>query len=114
MTGFVPPRPPSTGRVETSAQGSRNAEKILKLEQDVERLLMITQALWEILKEQLEVGEDELFQRVAEIDLRDGQLDGKVAKAEAPMCPHCGRKMIGLKPVCLWCGKPAMRDLFDR
>ena len=50
----------------------------------------------------------ELVRRVNEIDLRDGRLDGKVANETiAPDCTHCGRKIIGNRPVCLYCGAEA-------
>ena len=32
----------------------------------------------------------------------------------APTCPNCGRKIIGDKPMCLYCGKYSVRDLFQR
>ena len=98
-----------------AASAARQAKSQVEgLEQDVERLLMITEALWSILKEVHGYDDRELFRRVVDIDMRDGRLDGKVAKKEAPNCPHCGRKMIGAKPMCLYCGKHSIRNLFER
>ena len=73
---------------------------------DVEKLFMLTEALWTILKEKHGCTDAELVQRVNEIDLRDGKLDGKVAKV-TPDCPQCGRKLMGKRPVCLYCGAEA-------
>jgi hypothetical protein len=81
---------------------------------DVEKLFMITEALWTILKEQHGYSDDELIGRIQEIDLRDGKLDGKVAKQQNPPCPHCGRTLIGKRPVCFYCGTEVVRDIFER
>ena len=70
---------------------------------DVEKLFMLTEALWTILKEKHGCTDAELVQRVQKIDLRDGKLDGKVAKVN-PDCPKCSRKLMGKRPVCLYCG----------
>jgi hypothetical protein len=75
---------------------------------DVEKLFMLTEALWTILKEKHGCTDAELVQRVQEIDLRDGKLDGKVAKVN-PDCPKCGRKLMGKRPVYLYCGAEVAR-----
>ena len=75
---------------------------------DVEKLFMITEALWTILKEKHGCTDAELVQRVQEIDLRDGKLDGKVTKVN-PDCPKCSRKLMGKRPVCLYCGAEVAR-----
>ena len=85
-----------------------------KLEQNVDRLYLITEALWEILKEQHGYDESELFRRISEIDLSDGRIDGRKASGLPSECPHCGRVMIGKLPICQYCGKPSMRDVFER
>ena len=75
---------------------------------DVEKLFMLTEALWTILKEKHGCTDAELVQRVQEIDLRDGKLDGRVTKVN-PDCPKCGRKLMGKRPVCLYCGAEVAR-----
>lgn len=75
---------------------------------DVEKLFMLTEALWTILKEKHGCTDAELVQRVQEIDLRDGKLDGKVVKVK-PDCPKCSRKLMGKRPVCLYCGAEVAR-----
>jgi len=94
--------------------GGSSTGRIKKLEQDMERVLMITEALWKMLKEEHGYSDKELFKRVTEIDMRDGRLDGRVAPDGPELCPHCQRTMMGSKPICLYCGKPSVRDLFDR
>ena len=78
------------------------------LQFDVEKLFMITEALWTILKEQHGYTDEHLVQMIQHIDLRNGKLDGKVAKsAERPTCPQCGRTIIRKQPRCLYCGADA-------
>ena len=81
---------------------------------DIERLLMITEALWQILKEQHGYTDAELFRRITEIDLRDGRADGRVAPSPPRKCPHCDRVMVKNRPICIFCGKPSLVDPFER
>lgn len=99
---------------EARTQASSAASKVAALEEDVSHLLMVVESLWEILKKQHGFNDAELLSRVAEIDMRDGKLDGKTTKTAVPDCSHCGRKMMGRKPVCIYCGKPTLRDVFAR
>ena len=81
---------------------------------DIERLLMITEALWSILKEQHGYSDAELIKRVALIDARDGKLDGRVAAEPPKPCPHCGRILEKKRPRCLFCGGVVAVDPFER
>ena len=82
---------------------------------DVEKLFMLTEALWTVLKEQHGYTDEDLVQRLQEIDMRDGRLDGKVAKEKViPDCPECGRKLMCQRPVCLYCGAELALDPFQR
>jgi len=109
-------RDPTAGFSAVAAQAEAREAKsdVDGLRFDVERLLMVTEALWMILKEQLGYTDDELYRRVAEIDMRDGKLDGKVAKTQPATCPHCNRTIIGRRPTCLYCGQAVSPDLFKR
>lgn len=81
---------------------------------DIERLLMITEALWGILKEEHGYEDSELVDRVIEIDKRDGRVDGRVAAGPPPACPKCGRTLERKRPFCLYCGQLIARDPFER
>ena len=94
----------------TASETSRQSEFI---KEDIDKLYMITQALWELLKAECGYTDDTLMKKITEIDLSDGRLDGKVAKKERPNCPSCGRKM-GRLQTCLYCGAMATRCPFDR
>ncbi|MFH0952699.1 MAG: hypothetical protein V1873_00035 [Verrucomicrobiota bacterium] len=84
------------------------------LQYDIERLLMITEALWGILKEKYNLEDSVLIDRVLEIDQRDGRLDGRVAPGPPASCPKCGRTLERKRPFCLYCGQPIARDPFER
>jgi len=81
---------------------------------DLDRLLMISEALWAILKEQHGYTDDDLIHRISEIDLRDGKLDGKVERQGPTQCPECGRNNKASRAVCLYCASPIQREMFKR
>lgn len=81
---------------------------------DIERLLMICEALWGMLKEQHGYADEELFRRVMEIDLSDGRADGRVAPSAPGRCPSCNHVVSKRRPVCLYCGRAMMTDVFAR
>ena len=97
-----------------ATEARKAATDIEYLKYDIERLLLITEALWQILKEKHGYDDNELIRRVAEIDLRDGQLDGRVAKSPPTECPNCHRPMIMHRPICMYCGKPVAVNPFER
>lgn len=84
------------------------------LESEVERLLMITEALWSILQEKFGYEDQELIKRMVMIDMRDGKLDGKVASSAPGKCPKCDRTLFKKRPRCLYCGEPIAADPFER
>jgi len=75
---------------------------------------MITEALWSMLKEQHGYTDEDLIERVRQIDLRDGKLDGKVASTGIKTCASCKRPVSGRHAVCLYCGGALGGDLFER
>ena len=96
-----------------SRQASAANEQIQFVKADIEKLLMITEALWTLLKEQHGYSDEELAKRVEEIDLRDGKLDGKVSLTPK-QCPSCSRPVSRKRPTCLYCGEEIKADLFER
>jgi hypothetical protein len=94
-------------------RGPKSSEVVI-LEFQVERLLMITEALWDVLKEKHGYSDGELMKRVAMIDLKDGKLDGKVAKSEPSQCPKCQRALNRRHLFCIYCGEQVVQDPFAR
>jgi hypothetical protein len=108
------------GRAESAAdRAATTAAEVRRenewLRRDVEKLFLISRALWTLLQDQHGYTEDQLVQRIQDIDALDGRLDGRMAKERMqPDCPHCGRKLIGKRPMCLYCGGEVTVNPFDR
>jgi hypothetical protein len=96
-----------------SNRASQAHDEVTLLRSDVEKLLMISEALWTMLKEQHGYTDEQLSKRVEEIDMRDGKLDGKVARNSPRACPACGKTLLRNRPVCMYCGQQVARLPFD-
>lgn len=105
MVGFFlgphiqPPEPPRRPAQETPQQQSH----VKELENDIRRLQLLNQALWEILRDKLRLSEEEFLAKVHEVDMRDGQEDGRMSYT-ALKCPQCGRVSSSRHWRCLYCG----------
>jgi hypothetical protein len=84
-----------------------------RLERDIERLRMICEAMWRILKDKLGVDDEELVARIAEIDLMDGEADGRKAPKGPAMCPKCNRPNSRRHDFCIYCGAFIRTRPFD-
>jgi hypothetical protein len=98
----------------SSAQASARAAmtETELLRHDVDRLLMLTEALWGFLKKEHGYTEAQLADAVKEIDLRDGRLDGKAAKVPPTACPQCQRLNSAKFSKCIYCGTALPVALF--
>ncbi len=119
MTTFHSYYRPESHGAELEAARARGAVDTMRtdlqsMRENIERLLMISEALWTMVREQHGYTDDELLRRVVEIDMRDGRLDGRVAPTPPEKCPHCGRTLAKHKLVCIFCGKPVRQNLFQR
>ncbi len=117
-------QPPMFSEVEERDPGGKTADlsqrttnlttKVKQLESSVEKLTLINRALWEIIQDNLHINETVLKDRVNEIDLRDGVLDGKFQKREVRQCSSCGRTLQKKHQKCLYCGaEDSQADVFD-
>ena len=105
---------------EARLEASRGALKasaihlqIRYLEDRLDKLLLVNMAMWELLKDRTELTEEDLLAKVQEVDLRDGQADGKISKTVAK-CPKCGRTMSPRHKKCLYCGASKLKvEAFD-
>lgn len=82
-----------------------------ELKDQIAKLALMNQALWELLCQRLQLTDDDLAKIAQEIDLRDGVADGKMTET-AVRCPQCGRISNSRHWKCLYCGlqfeKPAI------
>ena len=93
---------------------NRVEEQLDCVQADIERLLLITEGLWNILKAEHGYDDQELLRRVLEVDFKDGTIDGKVAAQRPGDCPGCARPLSRGRRYCLYCGKPTPIELFSR
>ena len=77
--------------------------EIRTLRSAIDKLLLINRALWEIVAEKNGLSDEYLTQKVNEIDLRDGKLDGKITTA-VRQCASCGKTIFAGHQKCLYCG----------
>lgn len=92
---------------------ARQAERKTELvEARCERLAMLCEAMWTLINEKLGVTDEELVDRINEIDLRDGKLDGRVARDGPLMCHKCERPIAERFSKCMYCGAPVARSPF--
>ena len=95
----------------SSAAADRALNNAQRLEARLERAMLTMEALWSLLRDRVGITEDELRERILDIDLTDGVLDGKVRRPPRD-CPACKRKVPHRLAQCLYCGAEAPRDPF--
>ncbi len=98
---------------EAGGKANRATSETMQLRREVNRLLMINEALWEIIRDREGLKDEDLIKKIDEIDLRDGVLNGRRAKQAPADCDNCGRTLPKRQPVCINCGTDAEnRDHF--
>jgi hypothetical protein len=90
------------------------SDQIAELKADVERLLLVTEALWKIVQEKHGLDEKELLKQITMLDMTDGKFDARKSKSPPKLCPKCNRALGKRKPKCMFCGEPVMYDPFER
>jgi len=104
------------GRMEQGEDIARQAIKrtsglkseIRNLRASIDKLTLINRALWEIIAADKGLTDEYLIDKVNEIDLRDGKLDGKTQTA-VRVCSSCGRTLFQGHRRCLYCGSENLK-----
>lgn len=73
------------------------------LKRKVASLEIANQAMFEFLQSRFDIGESDILKKMEEIDLRDGNFDGKPVPAVV-LCPQCGRNSSESRSTCVYCG----------
>lgn len=100
--------------MDADAKAQRAHTEIAFLAQDVERLFMVTEALWQILKKEHGYDDEELRRRITAIDQRKSPPAHAGAKQEPLPCPKCGHTLSRRHARCIFCGADAAREPFAR
>lgn len=94
---------------------SQAQTEVEALREDVEKLYMVTEALFRLMQNHHGYTHDDLIAKVQEIDLEDGRLDGKRRPdADVRACPNCERPMGRKRSQCYYCGTPLEYDPLAR
>jgi hypothetical protein len=77
-----------------------------RLQRQVERLTLATLAMAQVLRDKLGVKQAEIEAIIRDIDLADGQLDGRLSQpVQVKRCEGCERVNGPQRHTCLYCGK---------
>lgn len=85
--------------------------EVKELTHQVQRLSLLNQALWELIRDRLQLTDAQLEEMARQVDLRDGVEDGKMT-AQPVRCPACSRVSNSKHFKCLYCGQLFERPLF--
>ena len=93
------------------AAGPTTPGYVRRLEMNLGKSLMISEALWELLRDKTGLTQDDLYKKLYEIDMRDGVLDGQ-NQVQVRDCPNCHRPVSGRHGACLYCGQVVDESVF--
>jgi Fe2+ or Zn2+ uptake regulation protein len=79
-------------------------DEIKRLDRRIDKLVLVNQALWELVQEKTGLSEIELKSRVLEVDARDGAIDGRLG-ATVLHCAKCGKAIAHHHRTCMYCGQ---------
>jgi hypothetical protein len=97
----------ASAAADTARTTSRSNQRVVRdLAKELDRLELVLEAQWSLLREKLGLTDADLKQRVRELDLEDGVLDGKITKEPVTPCPSCARMVARLALRCTYCGEP--------
>ena len=81
---------------------------------DIDRLLLITEALWTLMKQEHGYTDDKLVKLIQDIDQRKTNAKGVTVKDAPVACPACGRPNTASRIACMYCGNPLPANPFAR
>ena len=101
----------SAARAATFASGvaasrtSAQRGELGDLNDRIDRLLLVVDAMWDLLKQQ-GLNDEQLIARILELDEADGTIDGK--RTPVPhRCARCQSMISPERSTCAFCGAPA-------
>lgn len=72
-------------------------------QRQIDHLTLLCQSMWEIMRETTGLTDVQLRNKVAAVDNRDGQADGKIGN-KVFSCPRCGKNCSSANQSCVMCG----------
>lgn len=80
---------------------------------ELDRMFLIVEALWLLLKEKHGYSDDELTAKIVDLDLSSGRLDNRRPTREVGNCTKCNRRLMRNKKYCVYCGEIHLGGPFD-
>ena len=74
----------------------------------LDTMALTIMGMWSLMQDRMGVTEAELVERMQQLDLQDGKLDGKVAPTMSSQCRGCRRRMSTRHKRCVYCGGEAL------
>lgn len=99
-------------RAENTASEAQINSELLK--HDIDRVLLITEALWRLMKQQHGYTDDTLVALMQDIDRQKSAAGGTAVKDAPIACPACSRLNTATRTFCMYCGKPMPTRPFAR
>lgn len=95
-------------RAEAVARANQNRADAVRFdmavfERRLNRLALCNQALWELLRDNTTLTDDDLRAKICEIDARDGREDSQMSAQQIP-CAACGKLSNTKRNTCVYCG----------
>ncbi|NRA37867.1 MAG: hypothetical protein HRU15_06985 [Planctomycetes bacterium] len=97
-SGYQPP--PRPQRVAKTDYQARSATE--ELEERLNYLTLACTAMWDIIKEHTSLTEQNLMERIQDLDIADGSMDGKI-KPQIRNCSKCKKRLMSRSQVCQYC-----------
>jgi hypothetical protein len=91
----------------SAASGKAALRRVPTLEHQIDKLVLACMAMWSILQEKHGLSEADLVKRMQEIDLADGEADGKLG-ATPLVCRDCKRVVSVRFPRCVYCNSESL------
>jgi hypothetical protein len=109
----------ATATADSAHSVALNAEERAKresarLEAKIDALALVSQALWELVRERTNLTDEDIRAKIIDIDKRDGRVDGRLLGGPTK-CPGCGRDAHTRQAACMYCGTSLPRKhVFER
>ena len=105
-----------TASAVASAQSAANEAKtnVEIFKHDIDRLLLVTEALWTLMKQQHGYTDDVLVGLIQDIEKQKAAAYASAAKDPPAACPYCGRLNTATRSFCMYCGKALPAKPFAR
>jgi hypothetical protein len=78
-------------------------ERLLEVEDRVNRLLLVNAALYDVIKEKLNVSDDDIARKINELKDNNFLLEQKTDQ-HVRKCRKCGKNLIQRRTLCVYCG----------